>query len=105
MEFVTTSYRFANGVTEVLRNEESVWSKVNVPDISSFNVPTDAFKTLDFSSPGTLIDTYIQAVDMSYYKLMSQTELTDYIYRMSSWTMGSAADAGRDVITSLIKLF
>lgn len=80
-----------NGViTDVTKNDKSLgWNSIRTPDIENFNTAVDIWNTLDFSTPDTFFYSYMEALDKSSYTIMSTTEATEFLYRVSSWGVES----------------
>lgn len=74
-------------ITEFIRDDKTLkWNNVKTPNITDLT-PLENLKSLNFSSPNAFVQTYVEAVDKQNYMVMSQTEITDFFYRFSNYTI------------------
>lgn len=81
-----------NGVVVAVtkENETFGWNSIETPQTEALEVYglLEATKdSLDLSSPEHFVQSYVAALDTTNYYFMSKSELTDFLYRFSSWGM------------------
>ena len=90
-----TIYRLRDGIVEIYRHEEEYLRDIKTPDIEGYNNMLGMImEKMSISSFDEIIPAYIDTIDSINYSLMSQSELTETLYRFSVYGLNRFFEIG-----------